>query len=432
MNKYALIGNEIPGLFPGLAADFLFAHKVPCQVYLYEPNEAMAKLMLQYAQRLGKESHVTFHLAKSRSEALKGATGVLFAHEAQAASRFQMDRDFLLQLDESGGLADQARPLGGIGGLMHTLRTGNALLDLCDEMAAGCPGAILLVNAQPMGRMVALAEMAGFRALGVAQDPLRQEMGLPLFAKALDTEEDALSASYGGPYGFTWLTALTGRATGKDRLPELYEAAMAGALGTLPRRWFDWYGAVPVGDLSTHAQFMAAQPGYTPPEKPFLSEDVETRKERIRLMNQVVEKGTGSPEGEMAQLTLLSKVSSARPVQGLLAATTAGEASIPAAVAKNNGFVPGLPKDSAVECPLLIQGGTLHGNSRPLPPDCHDVAFEVALCDRFAAMAAMGDASALRDYIEQDPALSGLDRLYCQDIVLHLIHIHGDMLPRLV
>ena len=44
------------------------------------------------------------------------------------------------------------------------------------------------------------------------------------------------------------------------------------------------------------------------------------------------------------------------------------------------------------------------------------------------AKAAAGDTGALRECVETDPALGGLDRLYCMDVVQALIRLHEDML----
>ena len=48
-----------------------------------------------------------------------------------------------------------------------------------------------------------------------------------------------------------------------------------------------------------------------------------------------------------------------------------------------------------------------------------------------AARAAAGDRTALRECIEIDPALAGLDRLYCQELVDKLIEMHDDVIERL-
>ena len=48
--------------------------------------------------------------------------------------------------------------------------------------------------------------------------------------------------------------------------------------------------------------------------------------------------------------------------------------------------------------------------------------------DTLAAKAAEGDREAVRSYVETDPALAGLDRLYCMDVVDALIRMHEDVL----
>ena len=53
---------------------------------------------------------------------------------------------------------------------------------------------------------------------------------------------------------------------------------------------------------------------------------------------------------------------------------------------------------------------------------------EIDETNRLAAKAAEGDVSALRECVETDPALGGLDRLYCMDVVNALIKLHEDVL----
>ena len=55
---------------------------------------------------------------------------------------------------------------------------------------------------------------------------------------------------------------------------------------------------------------------------------------------------------------------------------------------------------------------------------------EVDRANRLAAKAALGDREALREYVETDPALDGLDRLYCMDVVNALIRMHEDVLTK--
>ena len=62
------------------------------------------------------------------------------------------------------------------------------------------------------------------------------------------------------------------------------------------------------------------------------------------------------------------------------------------------------------------------------PYSVAEILREVDGANRLAAKAAEGDASALRECVETDPALGGLDRLYCMDVVNALIRLHADVL----
>ena len=52
-----------------------------------------------------------------------------------------------------------------------------------------------------------------------------------------------------------------------------------------------------------------------------------------------------------------------------------------------------------------------------MTPALAEIMTEIDGANRLAARAAMGDREALREYVETDPALGGLDRLYCLDVV---------------
>lgn len=67
-----------------------------------------------------------------------------------AATRFRQDQEALGGVKEDDpGLSDQARVHGGIEGLLHTLRQGEVVLDLCRDMRSACPKAIVVTLGQP-------------------------------------------------------------------------------------------------------------------------------------------------------------------------------------------------------------------------------------------------------------------------------------------
>ena len=252
--------------------------------------------------------------------------------------------------------------------------------------------------------------------------------GVDTYAKRLQIAPENLRAETAGLPGFAFLTEIRD-GTG-DLMPKLKKAAASGELGSLSRRWLGWWDAIPAGDVTDHAEFLPAQEGFIPDEHPEFGETVEKRKERILYMNTVREQGADSREGAMAQLLLLSRVPPVRPMKLALALLRKETAEIPAVVRKNNGVLPQLPAEAVVEAALSLEEGEEKAPGIRVPEALADILGEVDRVNRLAAKAAFGDREALREYVETDPALDGLDRLYCLDVVDALVRMHEDVLTR--
>ena len=132
----------------------------------------------------------------------------------------------------------------------------------------------------------------------------------------------------------------------------------------------------------------------------------------------------------MAQLLLLSKVPPVRPMKLALALLRKETAEIPAVTRKNGGVLPQLPKEAVVETALQLKNGQDETPAIRVPEALADILRDADNTNRLAAKAAFGDREALREYVETDPALDGLDRLYCLDVVNALIEMHSDVLTR--
>ena len=431
--KFALIGQDIPSLLPALLADLFFAHKADAEAVILERNEAMRDLAERYGLAVTQKAGCgRVSATADRAGALRGADCVIYAGEPMAASRFRMDREALSGTEEGDpGLSDQARTLGGIGGLMRTLRQGDAVYDLCDAMRENCPDALVITLGEPVGRIVAMFRSRGFAAWGLTSGWRRGAAGLAGLCDRLGVKpEDAEATAAGLPH-FTFLTALRDRKTGRSLLPALEAKTRAGDNGRLARRWLDMLGAVPVGDLNDHAALMPAQEDYQPDPEPALAEPVEKRKERILRMNTAAEKGLRDLEGQAAQLLLLSNAPAARPVQLALALLEKRDLRLDAAVRANTGrAVVNLPREAVVEAPLTLKAGAEQAENIALPGALADLCLDIDEAGRLAARAAAGDREALRECVELDPALGGLDRLYCLDAVNRLIELHSDILSR--
>ncbi len=424
--KIAMIGQDIPVLLPTLLTDLLFAGKEGnAEIAAEEGNPAMREVLQGYGDAVIRHAGIggKLRVTGDRKEVLSGADCVIYAGDPQAASRFFMDRNALGSDDEDNpGLTDQARVNGGIGGLMHALRAGQAVLRLCDDMAEACPEALVINLGQPMARTCAMFLDRGFRCLGLGRTPMKGANGAETYGKRLQIKPENLRVTTAGLPGFAFLTEIRdGKA---DLMPKLKKAAERGELGSLSQRWLGWWDAIPAGDVTDHAEFLPAQPDYIPEEKPEFGESVERRKERILYMNTVREQGAEAREGAMAQLLLLSKAPPIRPMRLALAVLRKETAEIPAVTRRNGKEMPQLPEDAVIETPLRLQEGREVPGGIRIPEALADVMTEIDETNRLAAKAAEGDGSALRECVETDPALGGLDRLYCMDVVKALMELH--------
>lgn len=432
--KFALIGQDIPMLLPTLLADLLFAGNEGADTAVYENNPAMQGVLQGYMDAIYQKRGLGGRVLVSEDlpQVLEEADCVIYAGDCMPASRFRMDRDALAGTsEEDPGLSDQARVNGGLGGLMHALRGGNKVLDLCEEMTYACPDALVMNLAQPMGRICAVFADAGFRCYGLGPTPLRGANGLEGLCHALHRKPASVTADIAGLPGFAFLLALGDAATGADLLPAAEEVARKGDLGRLARRWLDWYGALPMGKVTDHAEFLPAQPDFIPEAEPAFGESVEQRKERILHMNTIASKGADSREGMMAQLVLLSKAPAQRPVQLALALLRGTDLRMAAVTRRNRGVLPQLENHAIIEVELTLHAGEDVSPARRVPEALADILRAVDETNRLVARAAAGDRGALREAIETDPALDGLDRLYLQDVADKLIELHRDVLPRL-
>ena len=427
-----MIGQDVPTLLPALLTDLLFAGaEADAAVTVEESNPAMRDLLQGYGEKIFAKAAKggTFQVLSEREKVLEGADCVIYAGDPQAASRFFQDRSALGSDEEDDpGLTDQARVNGGIEGLLHALRAGEAVLNLCDAMDEACPDALVINLGQPLARTTAVFESRGYRTYGLGRTPLRGANGVDTYAKRLQIRPENAQAVTAGLPGFAFLTEMKDGKT--DLLGKLKKAAENGELGSLAKRWLGWWDTLPVGDVTDHAEFLPAQEGFIPDEHPEFGETVEKRKERILYMNTVREQGADSREGAMAQLLLLSKVPPVRPMKLALALLRKETAEIPAVTRKNNGTLPQLPGEAIIETALCLRDGRDETPAVRVPEALADILGEVDRANRLAAKAAFGDREALREYVETDPALDGLDRLYCLDVVDALIRMHEDVLTR--
>ena len=433
MLKYALIGQDIAPMLPSLLTDLLEAGHAAPDIYIEEKNSVMQDLLEGYTRRCMDRAGNggTVHAVSSRRELLEGADCIVYAGDLMAQSRFDQDRQALMSPTEGEtGLEDQARVNGGIGGLMHALRQGAQIIPLCEQIRDLAPSALVLCLAQPLSRCLEMFSALGIRAFGLGTSALRGPLGADALAAETGHKLEEVKVSWAGLPQFQFLLEMTDRKTGEDLMPRVRERMAAGSFGSMSRRWLQEYDAVCIGSATDHAQFMAAQEGYMPEEKPQLSETVEHRKTRILHMNTVAEKGLADPDGMISQLTLLTRTSPLRPGQLSLALMRKEALDMQGVTRRCGKLIRGLSPLAWAEAPLHLEKGQDTTPSLILPGPLLDLMNEIDEASRLAGQAALGDVTALREYIETDPALEGLDRLYVMDVVHAMIRMHDDILTQ--
>ncbi len=431
--KLALIGQQIASLLPSMLTDLLQVGHQAAETVIEEKNSAMQDLLQGYGEACLKKAGIggSIRAVSRREEVLRGADLVIYAGDLMASSRFQQDHEALSggEGDEEG-LLNQARVNGGIGGLMHTLRQGAVILPLAEQMRSLCPHAVVITLGDPVGRTTEMFRACGFTAYGLARSVLRGPTGVDGIAGKLGKKLEEVDWTCAGLPGFSFLTALSDHATGISLMNEVYALAGDRTLGRLIQRWYRAYQAVGIGKVTDIAEFMAAQDDYIPDERPDFGESVEHRKDRILHMNQVREKGLNDPEGLISQLMLLSKTPPQRPVRLGLAVLRHEDLTMPEVTRINGKNIPSLAPTAFISCPLVLKDGLEVPQSISLPAPLSDLMDDIAYASHLAAAAALSDRSALREYVETDPALEGLDRLYVQDVVDAMLRMHSDILTQ--
>ena len=431
--KIALIGQNIAPLLPSMLTDLLQVSKQCADLFIEEKNSAMQDLLVGYGRACLEKAGIggSIQATARRQEVLSRADLVIYAGDLMASSRFQQDREALSGIDENDeGLLDQARVNGGIGGLMHTLRQGSVILALGEELQREGPGAIVISMGDPVARTTEMFSRMGFTAYGLASSVLRGPTGLDGFAKKLGTKLENIDAVTAGLPDFAFLCSIRDKESQQSLMNEVYSLASDGVFGRLIQRWYRLYEAVAVGRVTGHAELMPAQEDFIPDEKPDFGESVVHRKDRILHMNKVGEKGLNDPDGMISQLMLLSRTSPLRPIRLGLALLRHESMVIPEVTRRNSGTIPGLSPSAFICAPLHLENGKEIIEPLSFPGPLLDLMGDIAETASLAAQAALGDRGLLRECIEVDPALAGLDRLYLQDVASAMIRMHSDILSQ--
>ena len=96
-----------------------------------------------------------------------------------------------------------------------------------------------------------------------------------------------------------------------------------------------------------------------------------------------------------------------------------------------DGAIPGVAMGRFVEGPAQVDENGAAGYACELPVELHDVMEQLSLCNLlYAEAATSGSRKALREALEIDPALTGVDLLYAEGLLGDMMEAQKEKLPR--
>ncbi len=426
--KVVVIGASPYDILPIILNDFLLETHVVRELVLVELNAELLQLHLTVAQAIARAADNPADITGTRNlyAALPGADMVLLCPKTGDPERWLADK----QAMDDIGLGAQARAFGGLGGLLSGMRSAHMLRAIADSMRAVCPKAPLLLRTPPLDLCTqAVNDFGGVRAYGTgavnAQHGHREVCAL-LGASHLEVCLD-IAGIPGAPY----LLGARDSDTHDDLLPEIEQKIMDGAWGSLPAHILSVYGALPVGDLRHHTDRLPDMPD-TPrydalptPGTPAFQRD------RLTALATVATDGLNA-RGRAAWASMMP-VCGIHFGMGALALIGEEQGKLSGLMLPNTpAYLPDIPAGIAVQVPLTCCHGSLvDAPALRLPVPLRDLMIQHGEATRLAARAAwFGDRSALREAVEQLPALDGVDRLYALDFLSQRIEVHRDVLPQ--
>ncbi len=275
-----------------------------------------------------------------------------------------IDRNRLWKLDfevpKKYGIRHTLGENGGPGGLFFTLRTLPMVFDFVRDMEEICPQAFFLNFSNPESRIIlALGKYSKIRCVGLchgifmAQKDVAKIMGIP-------TENVDVWGS--GLNHFQWLIDIRDRETGNDLYPLLREKEKSYDPAFMPvtRRLFRAFGKYPSCSDDHLGEYLAY--GWEGGEEGYDFIDDEQRRDTLKNgIEDVLTRKHSLPEEWL-------QPSGERSVEMITGILHNKKLMIESGVVYNQGAIPNLPDDLAVEVPVVVDAAGIHPVSLgPLP-----------------------------------------------------------------
>lgn len=433
MKKLVIAGAGAYSFAPAILEDLLVRYRLGAELWLVDADLDMAELTARAADAIAKSFGLStqIYYTTQIEKAIPGADAVIVCADFLDEEAWKLDYE---ALDEVG-LGKQARLYGGLGGVMQTLRACGFIAEIAEQMRASCPDeAFLLLCDNGYGglhlcRACEAARIMGVKAYGLSANAEQTQRRLALY---LGIPEEKLQVVTGGLSGFSWVSVLKDRTTGKDLIPRCKTEMAEDPREALAAQYIDWYGAIPAGDRVMQYEQLEdtdLNPRRTVVYSGIGAADYEIRKKDLA---DLAVYGLGHDTGFAAwQHMRKSSLRSVHPIRVLQALLGNDEYRTRNLVYPCDGAVKGVAGKRYVEGPAVIKGSAVRGEECALTIEVQDTMGQLSLCNLlYAEAASKGSRDALRQGLEIDPALMGVDLLYAEDLLDGMMRRQADRLTR--
>jgi len=406
-------------------------------VVLVDINEEVLDSITKVAQRMNEESGAGYVIESTtdRRQALPGAEFVIISVEINRDELWKLDWQIPLKHGIKHILGENAGP----GGLSHTLRTVPLVLEICKDIEAICPNALVLNFTNPESRVcMAISRYTNLRAVGLCHQISAGTYDMAHILGWVDRigpwpdlhvkwkqASELLDVKAAGINHFTWVLDVRDKRTGEDLYPRFREAErdFDPNFEPLSRALFHTFGLFPAtgdehaGELIGYAWEFVGLEGF----------DFEWQ-HRLRIETDRLMKGIISGVEPLGNL--ITERSSERVVDIIAAIKGNRNTFELSANIVNNGCIPNLPPDAIVEVPVIVSGDGIRGlNMGPLPTGIAAMCAQQVAIQKLAVEAAVtGDRTVALQALLLDPVVGSYEK--AQAVLDDLLTTHAAYLPQ--
>ncbi|MFN2134436.1 MAG: hypothetical protein ACK2UK_00685 [Candidatus Promineifilaceae bacterium] len=437
--KIAFIGVGSANFGPTTLATLIREPKLRgAELALIDLNGEALESVRLVAERMNEawEAEMTIRASTDRRDLLPGCDFVILSVEVPPREElWRLDYEITLRHDLRQPFAEN----GGPGGLLHTCRQVPPIMAIVADMEAMCPDAWLINFSNPLPRLTrAITKYSGIKAVGkchqinvaygIVAVLLRERYGIdvppdlhlhsdPSNAPTV-MQYNALGRRYtkiksAGLNHFIWLLDARDRVSGEDLYPALRQALadVPPDFEPLSMDLFRVFDLCPIPGDTHLAEYL-----------PWLHDPIARPWERydIPLLNWGENEMTRVFLAQMMQQMASGEIH----VNGMREATSEGAVELITAIffnedryeetvnIPNYGAIPGLPDETIVELPALVNGLGIQGmRFEPLPaPVTELLRREAALVEMVVDTAVCGDRDLALQTLLLDPMINDIDR----------------------